>query len=227
MLKDLALLGVGAIFGLGATLMSLAAPLYFPNAPRWIWRWLFWGGIVLMLLMIADALVLLKWNGTLRSSLWLIIVLNAAFLMLSATAIWLYGRFDRLKEVISKVTLTISKIRPDENGPTEIYAHFYLNNLGEPTTIKNWMLSATTPNGTSFSAPPRTIYTKHTFQTNKPPIYEDLMVDPLEKGGSRPDSYVTYSHPGPVEVFMEPGTVFCLSAQDIWGGKISSKYTIP
>ena len=36
MLKDIVVLGVGTFFDLGATMMSVAAPLYFPNAPRWI-----------------------------------------------------------------------------------------------------------------------------------------------------------------------------------------------
>lgn len=55
MLKDLIIPGIGTFFGLGATLMALAAPLYFANAPTWVWHWLFWIGIIIMALMVIDA----------------------------------------------------------------------------------------------------------------------------------------------------------------------------
>jgi len=59
MLRDLILLGLGAIFGLGSALAAMAAPLYFPNAPPWVWHWMFWVGIAPMALMIADCAILL------------------------------------------------------------------------------------------------------------------------------------------------------------------------
>jgi hypothetical protein len=54
--------GIGAVFGLGAALMALAAPLYFPNAPNATWHYLFWGGIALMILMIIDGVGLAAWT---------------------------------------------------------------------------------------------------------------------------------------------------------------------
>jgi hypothetical protein len=175
----------------------------------------------------------------------------AGLLLLSATRLWLKHETTspqvdvikrtwrhildlvhvppKLQEVpikASDVILKLTKIRFDPNGPTEIYAHFLLDNLGRPSTIKNWMLSAQKPSRISFNGVPRMIYTKVTFQPNGPPIYEDLSIDPLEEGGSRPDGYVTYSHTDPVAMLSEPGTVFRLCANDIWGGELSSEYTI-
>jgi hypothetical protein len=57
MLRDIVLLGLGAVFGLGTALAAMAAPLYFPNAPSWVWHWMFWIGIALMVLMIADGAI--------------------------------------------------------------------------------------------------------------------------------------------------------------------------
>jgi hypothetical protein len=59
MLKDIVLLGLGAAFGLGASLMATAAPLYFPNASQIIWHWVFWAGLILMAIMLVDAGILL------------------------------------------------------------------------------------------------------------------------------------------------------------------------
>ena len=65
MFKELILLGIGCFFGLGAALVPAAAPQYFPNAPTWVWHWSFWGGLVLMVVMLADGLVLLQFGSRL------------------------------------------------------------------------------------------------------------------------------------------------------------------
>ena len=62
MFREIILLGVGAIFGLGTAMTSMAAPSYFPNMPSWVWYWLFWGGIALMALMVSDAICVLVWR---------------------------------------------------------------------------------------------------------------------------------------------------------------------
>jgi len=62
MIKDVVILGIGALFGLGATMAALAAPSHFPNAPPWVWYWTFWGGIALMGLMFVDVALLLLWK---------------------------------------------------------------------------------------------------------------------------------------------------------------------
>ncbi len=64
MLRDLILLGIGAVFGLGTALAAMAAPLYFPNAPPWVWHWMFWTGIALMVLMITDGAILFFFGRT-------------------------------------------------------------------------------------------------------------------------------------------------------------------
>jgi hypothetical protein len=83
MVREIVLLGIGALFGLGATMSALAAPAYFPNAPPWVWHWLFWGGIALMALMICDAACLAVW----RLRVLTVILANAGILMLASAAI--------------------------------------------------------------------------------------------------------------------------------------------
>jgi hypothetical protein len=63
MLKDVVILAIGALFGLGAAMAALAAPSHFPNTPAWVWYWTFWGGVNLMVLMILDVGLLLLWEG--------------------------------------------------------------------------------------------------------------------------------------------------------------------
>ncbi|MGO9238487.1 MAG: hypothetical protein ACLP4V_31975 [Methylocella sp.] len=65
--------------------MALAAPLYFANAPTWVWHWLFWIGIIIMALMVIDAGILL-WGGMLR--LGPVILANIGLLLLASAAIW-------------------------------------------------------------------------------------------------------------------------------------------
>jgi hypothetical protein len=62
MLRDIILLSIGALFGLGATMAGVAAPGYFPNTPQWVWHWSFWGGIALMALMVVDAACAVIWQ---------------------------------------------------------------------------------------------------------------------------------------------------------------------
>jgi hypothetical protein len=69
MLKDLVLLGIGALFGLGATMAALAAPAYYPHTPLWVWHSLFWGGIALMTLMLADVVLLFFWKPSVLAAI--------------------------------------------------------------------------------------------------------------------------------------------------------------
>lgn len=68
MLKDVVLLTIGALFGLGATLAALAVPAYYPQTPSWVWHWLFWGGISLMILMLFDVALLFIWKPSVVSA---------------------------------------------------------------------------------------------------------------------------------------------------------------
>jgi hypothetical protein len=84
MLKDITFLGIGAIFGLGATLTAMAAPLHYPNAPSWVWYWMFWSGIALMVVMLSDAALIavrpVHWGPAFLG--------NVALLLLAAAVIW-------------------------------------------------------------------------------------------------------------------------------------------
>ena len=101
----------------------------------------------------------------------------------------------------SAVSLKITGVRFDANGPTEIYVHFELDNAGEPSRLRNWLLMVDAKDGLRLTGHPRMIETKTTFPTNGPPIHEDLTVSPLEKGGFR-SGYITYSHSGPDGLLM-------------------------
>lgn len=58
MVREIVLLAIGAIFGLGATMTGAVAPQYL-NLNATTAHWLFWGGISLMALMVVDGAVLL------------------------------------------------------------------------------------------------------------------------------------------------------------------------
>jgi hypothetical protein len=94
MLKDIILLAIGAVFGLGATMTGVAAPSYFPNAPVWIWHWLFWGGIALMGIMVADGLWLIVQRPPLKSA----ILINIGLLFISAGLISLFPTTHNIEQ---------------------------------------------------------------------------------------------------------------------------------
>src|SRR5262249_39929768 len=83
MLRELVLVGIGAIFGLGATMAAVAAPSHFPNTPPWVWHWLFWGGIALMALMIVNGFLIALW----RPQFWPAVLSNVGVLFLTSAAI--------------------------------------------------------------------------------------------------------------------------------------------
>jgi internalin A len=66
--RDVLLLAIGAIFGLGSTMASLAAPSHFPSAPAWVWHWLFWGGVALMAVTACDLVILSVWRPRLLTA---------------------------------------------------------------------------------------------------------------------------------------------------------------
>ena len=96
MLKDVVILGVGALFGLGAAMAALAAPSHFPNAPAWVWYWLFWGGLVLMGLMLIDGALLLLWTGE-GPKLAPGILLNVCLAGAAAAILWHYAAIPEKK----------------------------------------------------------------------------------------------------------------------------------
>lgn len=83
MFREIILLAIGAAFGLGATMSALAAPAHFPNAPPWVWHFLFWLGVALMALMVCDAICLIFWRPRLPTA----ILANAGLLLLAGAVI--------------------------------------------------------------------------------------------------------------------------------------------
>jgi hypothetical protein len=84
MLKELALLAIPLLFGLGATVSGAVAPVYFPNAPAWTLHWAFWGGICLMILMLIDAVLLFSFRPAILSG----ILFNAGMVLISSAIIY-------------------------------------------------------------------------------------------------------------------------------------------
>jgi hypothetical protein len=97
MLKEIILLAVGAVFGLGATLMAGAAPFYFPNTPPWVLHAAFWGGCALMGLMVLDAGLLFLWRDT-GPKLGPGVVINLAIAAIVGALIWHYSPANSSKE---------------------------------------------------------------------------------------------------------------------------------
>jgi len=94
MSRDLALLIVAAVFGLGVAMVALAQPSYLPHVPKSTWHWLFWGGLALMLLMILDVVGIKFWREyTLSASLG-----NVGILPLCAAVIAFYRPVEDYNE---------------------------------------------------------------------------------------------------------------------------------
>lgn len=93
MLKDIifsAIAAIGALCGLGVTLMAALAPNLFPNAPPWAVHAAFWGGIAVMVLAILDATLLFLWQDW-RPRLGPGVVLNVATAAIALALVWHYS----------------------------------------------------------------------------------------------------------------------------------------
>lgn len=90
MLKEIILLAIGGIFGLGATLMAAAGPFYFPNTPSWVMHAAFWGGLALMGLMAVDTGLMFLWRDA-GPKLGPGIVINVALAAIGGALIWHYS----------------------------------------------------------------------------------------------------------------------------------------
>jgi hypothetical protein len=96
MLKEILLLAIGGIFGLGATLMAAAGPFYFPNTAPWVIHAAFWGGLALMGLMILDAGLMFLWRDA-GPKLGPGIVINLAIAAIVGALVWHYSPADFAK----------------------------------------------------------------------------------------------------------------------------------
>lgn len=121
MVREIILLSIGAIFGLGTTMSALAAPSYFPNTAPWVWHWLFWGGVALMGLLACDVVSLIFWRPRLLAGL----LANIGLLFLVAAVIAQFSpAAQAAKSTVlgqaNKTTLSIS-------GPHLLQDRRYIN----------------------------------------------------------------------------------------------------
>jgi hypothetical protein len=105
MLREIILLVIGALFGLGATMAALAAPAHYTNIPPSIWHWLFWCGMALMALMLVDAGCLVFWRPRFSTG----ILLNIGLASLAAAATAQYAPVAIIQS--SALPLTISQLQ--------------------------------------------------------------------------------------------------------------------
>ena len=110
------LLAVAAGFGLGGTLMALAAPLYFQRVPKWVWRWSFWGGITLMALMSIDAALLLIGGDDVRPYLPNLLIYNGAIALAVALGLLIYQILIPWKGSVAKEPRTLSITSYGQSG---------------------------------------------------------------------------------------------------------------
>jgi hypothetical protein len=89
-MRDVIFLAIGALFGLGTTVMAAAAPLYFPNSPPWLIHAAFWSGIALMALMVLDGGLMFFWGGP-GPRLGPGAIINVALMAMTAALIWHYS----------------------------------------------------------------------------------------------------------------------------------------
>jgi hypothetical protein len=124
-----------------------------------------------------------------------------------------------------QVEINITKVRFDPNGPKVFYIHFILDNLGEPTVLRKWLISVNPVDGEAFSVNPEHILTKYIPDLHGPGTFEDLSITPFEKGGSR-NGVVQYTHKGDVLLLKKVGTIFRLSVMDIKGRELCAQHIL-
>jgi hypothetical protein len=92
-----AITAIGALCGLGVTLMAASAPNHFPNAPPWAVHAAFWAGIAVIAIMVLDATLLFLWQDW-RPRLGPGIVLNLATAAIALALVWHYSPIHFLEQ---------------------------------------------------------------------------------------------------------------------------------
>jgi hypothetical protein len=75
-------LGIGAFFGLGATVAGMVAPSYLNLSPGAV-HWLFWGGLLLMAVMTVDGVLLTFWSPSFSTT----VLLNVGLILVGMAPI--------------------------------------------------------------------------------------------------------------------------------------------
>lgn len=91
MLKDMALVALGAVFGLGASMTAVSAPAYFPGVQMWIWHTLFWAGVAIMTLMVVDAVLIVLWSSSSEPKVFPALGINLGICLIGASLIYFYS----------------------------------------------------------------------------------------------------------------------------------------
>jgi hypothetical protein len=121
MLKEIILLAIGALCGLGVTLVAASAPVHFPSAPPWAVHAAFWAGIALVAIMILDAALLFLWQDS-RPRLVPGIVINLALGAIALALVWHYSPKHVLKQKGLPGFTAFAFVRLDNNpGPKDRY----------------------------------------------------------------------------------------------------------
>jgi hypothetical protein len=121
--------------------------------------------------------------------------------------------------------LTILHIEFDPNGPTEMYVDFDIANPGPPTTIDDWKLDVTFPDGRkSGSLYPRFIMGGKQFRDAFDALkHSDLTEAPLETGERRRWCRLGFTVQGNArERFRVTGAEFEISASDVRENRITT-----
>jgi hypothetical protein len=90
MTKDILVLAIGALFGLGVALVSLAIPTYLPKLPDWVAFWMFWGGLSLMSIMVINVALLYFWWEQQGSKVGPTLLINLGLCLIIAGLVWNY-----------------------------------------------------------------------------------------------------------------------------------------
>ena len=115
MLKEIILLAIGVLCGLGVTLVAASAPVHFPSAPPWAVHAAFWAGIALVAIMVVDAVLIFLSQDT-RPRLVPGTVINLALGAIALALIWHYSPKHVLKQKGLPGFTAYAFVRLD-NGP--------------------------------------------------------------------------------------------------------------
>jgi len=115
------------------------------------------------------------------------------------------------------ITLTITRVRFDPNGPSELYVYYELLNPGEQTILRNWRLLIRTA---KRSDP--IIITPRFIETGR---HENIENNPIERGGKREGKFGFTFGGAAKDIVGDRGATFNLSAVDVKGRKIEASYS--
>ena len=151
-----------------------------------------------------------------------------AFLVWVVPAIRAHQARPKAETNSERLRISIANVIFDPNGPTELYVEFRLSNLGPPSTIKNFSLSATRYGRVVLDKlPPRVAFGQLLVGPMGQLIKgEDLSTKPLESGGER-DLRFTFTMQGDAKRELGgSGTRFRLIGFDIRDREVVGEYTV-